>query len=497
MITKLFKIPAMIALVSAVTILAQHPTPDPDHKKVPSVDYGPGPKSPSIDNYYLDGAPDTFIPDEFMSNPGGEVDPTKLRGYHFPPILKWVKITGKRTIKAGEEVKLEAQAEAPVSIQPWQLYYQGPHGRASALRANFIPRKDNPWLHDGTIRTTKWAEPGIYIVYDGELNTELGHSKAYFAPMHPAIRGLEFEVLPNPDMDITPPQLLNIWIGDTETPENGKVFDIKDLIPVRVKAKDNLSGVIDVTLRMSGPDNKYIEVKLQPFFARPGEFVGYFRINPWNVGGEYVARTLSIGDQAGNRKELFAPTNKMLQAVKFNVTQDPKKVDKTPPRLISVSFDKSTGKMGDEIRITAIGVDDMAGVGDVYVDVAASPSFIDKKRVHLAAKARPVLIKPGFDIQDNVYEGTFKTHALDEPGDWIVTRVFVRDNANNYTDVRATENGDLAAVKVVLGDVGALTPATTSNPNTNAAAGPPKIRRVDMIPPHPPRGPCLNCHEPQ
>ncbi len=496
MIRKTSRILCLIALVSAVTLLAQHPTPAPDHKKVPEVDYGAGPKSPSIDNYYLEGDPSTFIPDEFMSNPGDEVDPTKLKGYHLPPILKWVKIVGKRTIQAGEDIKLEAQAEAPVAIQQWQLYYQGPHGRASALRANFTPRKDNPWLHDGVVKTSKWAEPGIYIVYDGELNTELGHSKAYFAPMHPAIHGLEFEVLPNPNMDLTPPELVGIWIGDTETADNGKTFDVKDVIPVRMKAKDNLSGVKDVTLRISGPDNKYVEVKLQPFFARPGEFIGSFRINPFNVGGEYIARTLSIVDEAGNRKEIFAPTNKLLQAVKFNITQDPKRVDKVAPRLISVAFDKMTAKMGDEIKISAIAVDDNAGVGDVFVDVAASPSFIDKKRVRLSAKARPVLIKPGFDIQDNVFEGSFKTHLLDEPGDWIVTRVFVRDNANNYTDVRATENGDLAAVKVVLGESGSVAPSTSPSAATGAPAGPPKIRRVDMTPPHPPRGPCLNCHEP-
>lgn len=495
---RLLKALCLIALLSTLALRAQHPTPDPQHKKVPEIDYGAGPKSPSIDNYYVSGDPGTFIPDEFMSNPGGEVDPTKLKGYHLPPILRWVKIKGKKVINAGEEVHLEAQAEAPVVIQRWFLAYQGPHGRDSALRASFNPRKDNPWLHDGVIKTSKWQEPGIYVVYDGELNTELGHSKAYFAPMHPAVRGLEFEVLPNPNADITPPELLNVWIGETETVENGRTFDIKDIIPVRVTAKDNLSGPDDVTLRMSGPDNKYVEVKLQPLFARPGEFIGYFKINQWNVGGEYIARTLSIGDKAGNKKELFAPTNKKLQAVKFNITQDPKKIDKTPPRLISVSFDKQTNKLGEETKITAIAFDDMSGVGDVYVDVASSPSFIDKKRIKLSPKAKPPMIKPGFDIQDNVYEGTFKPHAMDEPGDWIITRVFVRDNADNYLDVRATENGDLAAIKVVYGDSGAERPAVTSNAGGDAAAPPAtgKIRRVDMTPPHPPRGPCLNCHEP-
>ncbi|MBI4474796.1 MAG: hypothetical protein HY646_19145 [Acidobacteria bacterium] len=487
-----------LLFLGAVTLLAQHPTPDPQRKTVPAVDYGPLPKSPSIDNYYLDGDPAGFIPDEFMSNPGGEVDPTKLKGYHLPPILRWAKVKGKRIINAGEEIKLEAQAESPVKIQPWFLLYQGPHGRRTTFRATFTPRADNPWLHDGVVRTTKWSEPGIYIVYDGELNSELGHSKAYFPGLHPEIKGLEFEILPNPDADIEAPKLVNIFIGEGDTPENGKTFDVKDTIPVRATVTDDRSGPKDLTLRLSGPDNKYIEVKLQPLYSRQGEYIGFFKINPWSVGGEYLARTLTIVDNAGNRREIFAPTNKLLQAVKFSINQDAKNVDKTIPRLISVSFDKATAKMTDEIKITAIAFDGMSGVGDVYVDVAASPSFIDKKRIKLSPKPKPPIIKPGFDVDDNVYEGTFKTNQLDEPGDWIVTRVFVRDRANNYLDVRATEHSDLASVKVVYAD-GSAPPASSSAPATAAPAGEAskKIPRVNMTPPHPPRGPCLNCHDPK
>lgn len=504
MTDRVLKVLSLAAVLCAATLIAQHPAPDPNHKIVPAVDYGPGPKAPSIDNYYLEGDPSTFIPDEFMSNPGGEVDPTKLKGYHLPPILRWVKIKGKKVINAGEEVHFEAQAEAPVPIQRWFLAYQGPRGRKTTFRATFNPRKDNPWLHDGVVRTTKWTEPGIYVVYDAELNTELGHSKAYFAPVHPAIRGLEFEVLPNPNADMSEPTLENIWIGESDKSENGKTFNIGDMIAIRGVAKDVGSGASEMTIRMSGPDNKYVEVKLNPYFARPGEFIGYFKINPWSVGGEYIARTLTIGDVAGNRREVFAPTNEKLKAVKFNVVQDPKKVDKTLPRLISVAFDKATAKLGDEIKISAIAIDEMSGVGDVYVDVAAAPSYIDKKRIKLTQRAKPPLIKPGFDIEEYAWEGSFKTHALDEPGDWIVTRVFIRDKASNYLDARSTEHSDLGSVKVVFADPsGNATPAAAptgpapgpGNPLPVAGGGQ-RVRRVDMTPPHPPRGPCLNCHEP-
>jgi len=53
-----FKIIAVLGLTGVITVAAQHPTPDPQHKTVPAIDYGPMPKSPSIDHYYLDGDPE-------------------------------------------------------------------------------------------------------------------------------------------------------------------------------------------------------------------------------------------------------------------------------------------------------------------------------------------------------------------------------------------------------------------------------------------------------
>ncbi len=501
MITKTPKIFVLILVLTAVTLVAQHPTMDPKTKEVPTVNYEEGPQVPTIDDYYLGGDPSQFIPDEFMSNPSGEVDPRELKGYHFPPQLKWVKVVSDRQVRAGGVLRLEAQAEGPVETSPWWIAYQNQFGRRSAYRARFRAREDNPWLFDGTVQIDEWAEPGVYVVYDGELNSELRHSKAFFPPMHPAMLGLEFEILPNENTDVIAPKLLDLYIGEDEN-MNGATFDIGDMIPVRAKLFDNKSGASEAILRLSGPDNKYVELSLAPRFNHPGEFVGYFQINQWSVGGEYVARTIQIKDKAGNQRDLFSSTNEPLGAAKFNIRQDPSNIDKVLPKLISVAFDRATANMEQETKIIAIAVDEHSGIGDIWVDVGASPSWIDKKRVKLTARRGRPLIKPGFDVQQNVYEGTFNTHRLDEPGDWVVSRVFIRDNANNYLDVRADESPDLQTVKVVYGGAAASRGpqgATTNFGQAQAdaqAAGQPKIRRVDMIPPHPPRGPCLNCHEP-
>ncbi len=491
MINKSLRAFLIVLVLTAATLVAQHPKMDPKSATVPTIDYGEGPLTPTIDNYYLEGNPDEFIPDEFMSNPSGEVDPTALEGYHFPPQLKWVRVVSDRQIEAGGTIRLEAQAESPAAVRSWWIAYQSPFGRRTTFRANFTPRSDNPWLYDGVVETDEWAEPGVYVVYDGELNSEIGHSKAFFPPMHQAMLGLEFEILPNPNVDVMKPELVDIWIGEDEN-DNGATFDIDAQIPVRLRLSDNKSGANEAILRISGPDNKYIELNLQPRFNHPGEFVGYFTINPWSVGGEYAVRTIQIKDRAGNQADLFAMTNQKLAAVKFNIRQDPDNVDKAPPKLISVAFDKSTARMTEEIKVIAVAADDFSGIGDIVVDVGATPSFIDKKRVRLTPRAKRQIIKPGYDVEQNIWEGSFKTHELDEPGNWTVSRVFVRDKANNYLDVRATDHPDLANVKVFYTGGGAAT--ARAQPGANTAPAP--VRRVDMTPPHPPRGPCLNCHQP-
>ena len=91
MLSRTVKIFAVILFVTAATLVGQHPVMDPKTKDVPSIDYQEGPMVPTIDDYYLQADRSQAIPDEFMSNPSGEVDPRELKGYHFswPPPNRW------------------------------------------------------------------------------------------------------------------------------------------------------------------------------------------------------------------------------------------------------------------------------------------------------------------------------------------------------------------------------------------------------------------------
>lgn len=474
----------------------------------PTVNYGQ-PLAPVQDTYYPDGfqvagSDESWIPDEFLSNPDPSIDMKALKGYHMPPILHWVKVLNP-VVKAGDTVRFEALVEDKTAMNPWPMGFHGPNGRRTEFNVQMRPSKDNPFKHEGTLRVHKWAEPGLYFLYTlGIISNELGHSKAYFQDYHPGLKDAYFTVLPHDDVDVTPPVLEDFRIGDpasaaAEIPS----FDIAQAIPVYARVTDNLAGVQNVRVRFINSLGRYTETNLMPMFDKKDWFVSAFRLPKHYIGGEYKVVAVSLQDNAGQKVVNFGATNPKLKDAKFTIRQQASEVDSVPPRLIGLNVDKKQAALGDEITITAIVIDDKSGVGTLAVDFAAMPSYIDKRRVHLKPVPVPTVIqKSGFDLDTNTYTGSFKTHVMDEPGEWHVVRVMARDNADNLLDMRHYEFPELANVKINFTG-GSRTPgsAPTTSQSTSmaspaAAQTPGKIRRVDMTPPHPPRGACLNCHEP-
>lgn len=488
-----------------VPALPSLPNPPPGAIPGPPPPEWGAPQAPGVDHYYLDGKPDQWWPDEFFSNPDPSIDITDLKGYHFPPFLRWLTVD-KRIVKAGESIKFEALIEDPSEVPQMMLQFEGPQGRRTELLYYFQHRKDNPMLFEGEIKTSKWAEPGRYLIIQSVLTSSLGHAKAYFPEYVPALKDFVFEVLPNPDADVLPPTLQNFGIGrpGQSTAEGvAQAYDIKDSIMVWAKLTDNKSGVASVTVRILSAHEKFKEINLQPWMGKENYWVGYFRIPPHYEGGEYYASSIYSKDNAGMSQRSFYRTNPKLKAARFVVTQDPNMADSNPPELITSWLDKQTGDLGDTIKVSMIVSDDRSGVQNVAADFASYPSFADKRRVHLKrVLPRDVLQKPGFNVDQNLWEATFTTHRLDEPGDWKLVRVFARDGADNLMDIRRSTNPELMTVSVTLtGGVRNMdTPRTLSVTDEPAAVQPTpgtgKVRRVDMTPPHPPRGACLNCHEP-
>lgn len=479
--------------------------------------YTGDPKAPSTDTIYNDLPIEEWPPDEFISNPDHEFDWHDLKGWHYPPTLKSITLLGNRKVKAGDTIRYEAIVEDVTGTPgPMPMTIYGPHGRRTTLSVRFTSVTPGSNVMRGSLTVPKWAEPGLYWSVDITPQNDTRHSKGYYVEDHPGLKNLEFEVAPNTDADVIPPRIEWVKLNLLDAPADQiRTQRIQYPIPVFAKVTDNKSGVKSVTIRLSKlGTNHFIESRLNKIIGQPDVFGAMLSVPQWWEGGEYKMLSMWAEDNNDQQVTLLQTTHPVLKNANIILTQDPANVDKTPPQLLSVWVDKTAARLGDTLTVNAIITDDKSGVGTVAVMFAPHPSYIDRVRIHLKPVERPAVVqKSGMDISGNLWTGTFESSVWYEPGEWRVDRITARDNADNYMDLLPEYHPELSDVKInftggnnlreqltqykkgIAAGPGRSETAPTVAPAPAApAAG--KIRRVDMTPPHPPRGACLNCHEP-
>lgn len=452
--------------------------------------------APSYDDYYFYTPESDRVPEEFLAHRNLRgLTQSQLKGYHIPPVLHKVEIHN-RQVKAGDTVRFTALYDDPAGeVIFLSASYQGPKGRRTNLQGRFRPSAKNPLRLEGELKLSPWAEPGRYFALEMHAGNRLGHSKGYFSDFHQELSDIWFEVADNPNMDVTPPVLTEFVLFDGK--EGMPKIKIGDTIPIRAKVADERSGPKEVRVFIISPSGKYAEAQLMSSMSEKNVFIGAVQLNPFYEAGEYRVHRVWIEDEAGNERYYFFSSDEMVAKARVFVEKNDK-ADGTAAKLINVSFDRENAGFNEDVKVEAIVTDDLSGVEHVTVFVQ-SPSILDKRRVQLRPKAKPpVIINPKFDLNQNIYEGTFKVDPMDEPGVWTVSRVVATDFANNHLNILSTELPALASVGVAINAGGAAPSATTTSGQPAAAqsATPGKIRRIDMIPPHPIRGACINCHEP-
>ncbi len=474
-------------------------------------------KAPNLMEFYFDERPESeWIPDEFMSNADRRVDAANLRGYHISPQIMEMELLTPKQVKIGDTVKVRILIRSRVPVNPNSMMYEGIDGRDTRMtlrmaRALSTEERDDgmlweTWEAVGTV--PEWNPGGTYFpLAIQNLNNQLGHGKSFRSDYHPVMdrNSLSFEVEDNPNYDLTPPALTKFVLGslDGSRPQQPLQAKITDLIPVYAEVEDAGSGVDEVTVTLASPErNLYSDIVLSPLLDQenhPNAMVGYFRLNPYYEGGEYRVARIRLRDRARNQRTAFPNSNEALGEQRISIIAD--REDLTPPQLITLSIDKRSAQPGEGVTLRAVITDNLSGVDNITVTIH-SPNSIDKRRVSLTPKAKPdVLIKPAYDVQENIYEGTFTTHPLDEPGWWTVKRVIARDLANNYMDMISRDYVEIETVQVLFSESdledGAFgNTGYTDRVRRSGSGTVPTLRRTDMIPPHPPRGACLNCHVP-
>ena len=451
--------------------------------------------APSHDDYYFYTPENERVPEEFLvhRNLRG-LNQGQLQGYHIPPVLYKVEIHNRK-VAPGGTVRLTALYDDPTGeVNFLSASFQGPNGRRTNIGARYRASPKNALRAEAELKISPWAEPGRYFALEMHAGNRLGHSKGYFSDFHQELSDIWFEVEDNPNMDVTPPVLteFSLFDGSDAMPR----IKIGDVIPIHARVTDDRSGPQSVRVVIAGPSGKYAEANLVPSMSEEGAFVGAVQLNPFYEGGEYHVMRAWTQDRAGNHRFYFF-TEEIIGDARF-VVEPNEKNDLAAPKLLNVAFDKMAAGFNETVTVSAVVTDELAGVEHVTVFVQ-SPNILDKRRVQLKARAKPpVIIVPRFDLNQNVYDGTFTVDPLDEPGVWTVSRVVAGDFANNHLNVMATENEALAGLGVAINATGggAVVPSASQAAPTAAPGAAPRIRRVDMIPPHPIRGACLNCHEP-
>ncbi len=488
---------------------------------------GPGfPLAPGTDTYYsVDMVNPIMDPmewpvDEFISNPDREFDWRDLKSWHHVPVPKELTVLGKRRIKAGESVAFEAVVEDLTgTASRMGLSYFGPHGRRSTYSGSLSAVSPGSPILRGALTTNEWTEPGIYYLTYATPSNGIRGTKVFHSDHVAALRGVEIEVLPNTNVDVIPPTIHWVKVNTLNAPE-GEILTqpVGKGIPIFAKVTDNKSGVSSVRVRFNTPEGKFIEAALNKVVGQEDVYGAMLTIPEWWGAGEYELLSMWVSDRARKSAHHFRTTFSVLENAVINLTQEDAKHDTTPPTLFSVWVDQTTARLGEPVTVNAIITDDMSGVGTFAVNFTPVPSYINRSRVHLKPVPRPdVIQKAGLDVSQNLWRGTITTNEWMEPGVWKIDRIVARDNADNYLDLLPEYVPEIQTVEVTFTGGIQLREQMKGNRADQAAAGsgsgmaavgagraaataPPatagKIRRVDMIPPHPPRGACLNCHEP-
>ncbi len=474
------------------------------------------PLAPTTDTYYSIDAvnpimdPMEWVVDEFISNPDGEFDWRDLKSWHYVPLPKSLTILGRRKIQAGESVAFEATVEDLTGTQSRvSLSYFGPHGRRSTYSASLTPVAEGSPIMRGQLTTNEWTEPGVYYLTYMSTSNESRSSKVFHSDHVPFMRGMEFEVLPNPDADVIPPVVEWVKVNTLSAEEDEiRTQRVQEAIPVFAKVTDNKSGVGNIKVRFVTPEGKFIEANLHKVIGQEDVYGAMLTVPQWWGGGEYELLSMWAQDKAGKTSFLFRTTHPVLENAVVNMTQDDTTHDETPPTLFSVWIDKTEARLGEEVTVSVIITDDMSGVGTVAVNFTPIPSYIDRVIVHLKpVDITGVIQKSGLDVSENLWTGTVATTEWMEPGEWKIDRIMARDNADNYLDLLPEYVPEIDTIRLTytgghqlreqmrLNRAGQQTAGIGPGVSQSVApAG--KIRRMDMTPPHPPRGYCLNCHEP-
>lgn len=233
---------------------------------------------------------------------------------------------------------------------------------------------------------------------------------------------------PDPESDLTPPQLLGLEFLPNEVKDNETTTLIAQVV-------DDLSGVATVSGVISSPTGG-----LQGFAcqreADTNRYVAQIKVPQDAAEGVWKVNYLTLADNARNSVNLSAAQGMLPPTAAFRVTSS--NSDATGPVLKAVWIDRQAMKAGERNLLFVQAEDEKSGV-NVVSGVLLSPS----KNARI-----------GFGCQLNgqgVWECAITPPGCLDCGLWTLEQIQVQDKASNMTNFRA----DNPLVKAVHLDISA------------------------------------------
>ena len=423
----------------ATTATSETPSAGKDtEKKAPPIppnlrpnEYGVLPSS-ALNDGGMDIPVEMRVPEQYQyRRPDLQLTEGMLSGKQLPPVLTEFRVLTKK-LKPGDDVRVLAKVISPYNeaSQFTSLFYNQDLGRAAELYVNFRPDKKDKTLFRGIGKVTKYAAPGRYVVGTTIIPDAVGDRKAYWADFHKPMQEEDgspagFDVSENPEADTEGPVMTSV---DVETKQ---VKAGEGLVYYTLVTEDDRSGPIEAEgVWVSPTGYQIIRNTMVMRGDKPGTFKGAFQIPEWYEGGAWRLQQVAIKDDATNVRYYFDATEPMLKGKALTVLQDPKRVDKTAPKLLALQLSHREATPDDTVTVTALVEDDLSGVESIQ-GYFVSANGADAIRLQLKM-SNVDLNRPSKIPEPTVWTGTIRVKDTMEMGTWRVARLGISDRARNY-----------------------------------------------------------------
>ena len=252
--------------------------------------------------------------------------------------------------------------------------------------------------------------------------------------------------------DTNPPVLSSLTIDPDTVGQEG-------ILTINLDLSDDLSGISDFFITLSGPANQSIELSsFNDFSLANGLYTSEIRLSEFQEPGLWYANYLFASDKVEN---IITLDEKDLKAEFF---VDGKFNDINPPSFESLTLSANTINPGDIITFTCSASDDLSGIASL--DLKAMT--FDGDEFH---------ITDGWILIDqNTYRVSYEIPAYLKAGDYYLTELKIVDNAGNqmikshlgYFMVNTHANEDNTPPEVVSISASAAS-VTPGNPVTITA----------------------------